>query len=134
VEVGAVFERMRQEQVVRVRQTWSGRLPEPGLDEFARRLVAFLEAYLVFALAMTVIVVLALVGGFAGLLSAPVRLAIVLVVAIPLALRARRAFVAARHAAAVTLDVTAAEERRLRITNPAMLERSLAAIRASRAG
>ncbi|MCB2176790.1 MAG: hypothetical protein KQH57_13335 [Actinomycetales bacterium] len=129
-----MFERMRQEQAARVRETWSGRLPEPGPEEFARRLVAFLEAYLVFALAMTVVVVLALVGGFAGLLSAPVRLAIVLVVAIPLAWRTRQAFVAARHTAAAQLDLTAAEERRLRITNPAMLERSLGQIRQARGG
>ncbi len=129
-----MFERMRSEQVARVRETWSGRLPEPGLEEFAGRLVAFLEAYLVFALAMTVVVVLALVGGFAGLLSAPVRLAIVLVVAVPLAWRTRQAFVAARHTAAVHLDVPAADERRLRITNPAMLDRSLRAIRGSRGG
>ena len=129
-----MFERMRQEQAARVRETWSGRLPAPGLEEFAGRLVAFLEAYVVFALAMTVIVILALVGGFAGLLSAPVRLVIVLVVAIPLAWRTRQAFVAARHAAAAHLDLTAAEERRLRITNPAMFDRSLGQIRQSRGG
>jgi len=127
-----VFERMRQEQVARVRETWSGRVPDPGLDEYARRLVAFLEAYVVFALVMTVVVVLSLVGGFAGVLSAPVRVAIVLVVAIPLVWRTRRAFTAARHAAAAPLGVTAAEERRLRITNPAMFDSSLQAIRQSR--
>lgn len=129
-----MVERVRREQTARVRETWSGRLPEPGLDEFAAALVAFLAAYLVFALAMTVVVVLALVGGSAGLLSAPVRLVIVLVVAVPLAVRTRRAFVAARHVAATHLHVSVAEERRLRITNPAMLDRSLRVIRASRNG
>lgn len=129
-----MVERMRREQVARVRETWSGRLDDPGLGEFAGRLVAFLEAYLIFATVMMVVVVLALVGGFAGLLGAPVRLAIVLVVAVPLALRTRRAFVVARHTAAAHLGVTAAEERRLRITSPAMLDRSLAAIREARGG
>ncbi len=130
--VVTTFEKSRQSKLARARELWSGRFEGPGLDEFAERVVTFLSTYTRSMFATMVAIVVVVGGGLAGWLAPGTRLLIVAGVGLVAGVQVRQAFLQVRHCAAKHKGVSAAEERRLRVTNPDVFDRSLAAIRAAR--
>lgn len=113
----------------RARTRWGVVLSGEGLEDFARKWWALFGAGVALPLWLGFTAVVAVIGGILGVLAEPYRLALVLIVSVPLVYRLWRSYRDLKITAAQGLGLEPREARKLDVSSPEALATSLARIR-----
>ena len=124
-----MLNRFKESSQERARARWGVVLSGEGLEDFTRKWWALFAAGVALPLWLGLTAVVAAIGGILGVLAEPHRLALVLVVSVPLVYRLWRSYRDLKIAAAQGLGLEPREARRLDVSSPEALATSFARIR-----